>query len=254
MQLQLIRSATLRLEYAGHRFLIDPAFSPKHTRPSYAGKSPNPLVDLPMAPAEVLMGMERLFLSHLHSDHFDPAAEAQVSKSMPVFCQPCDREALLSKGFRDVAAIEDTTTWDGIAIRRIDCQHGSGDVLADMGTASGFVFRAEGEPTVYWAGDTIWFETVEETLRRERPDVVVVHAAGAVWGKGTLIVMDAEQVLQVCRAVPQATVVATHLESYDHGTVTRASLRAHTEREGVPAARLLIPVDGETLSLQRRPA
>jgi L-ascorbate metabolism protein UlaG (beta-lactamase superfamily) len=36
MQLQLIRSATLRIEYAGHTFVIDPYLAAKHSRPSFA--------------------------------------------------------------------------------------------------------------------------------------------------------------------------------------------------------------------------
>lgn len=33
MQIQLIRSATLRIDYAQQRFLIDPYLAPKHTMP-----------------------------------------------------------------------------------------------------------------------------------------------------------------------------------------------------------------------------
>ena len=58
MQIQLIRRAMLRLEYVGHTFVIDPYLAPKHTRPSLAGKSPNPLVDLPCPPLEVIAGIE----------------------------------------------------------------------------------------------------------------------------------------------------------------------------------------------------
>ena len=58
MKLQLVRSATLRLEYAQRRLVIDPYLAPKHSRPSFAGKSPNPLVDLPCLPAEVIVGIE----------------------------------------------------------------------------------------------------------------------------------------------------------------------------------------------------
>lgn len=50
MYLRLIRSATQRLRYVGRELLLDPYFAPKHSRPSYAGRSPNPLVDLPALP------------------------------------------------------------------------------------------------------------------------------------------------------------------------------------------------------------
>lgn len=243
MQIQLIRSATLRMEYAGHRLLIDPCLAAKHTRPSYAGVSLNPLVDLPCPPEDVLSGAERAIISHLHSDHFDPAAEARLPKDLPILCQPCDVSALRGKGFLDVTPVDDTIRWDGITITRTPCEHGSGAVLDEMGEASGFVLRAEGEPTVYWAGDTVWCDAVAVVLAREQPDVAVIHAAGAVWGRGTLILMDAEQTLRVCKT--GCTVIATHLEAYDHGTVSRASLRARAEAEGISADRLLIPEDGQ---------
>lgn len=47
MKIQLMRSATLWMEYARQRFVIDPYLAAKHSRPSFTGKSPNPLVDLP---------------------------------------------------------------------------------------------------------------------------------------------------------------------------------------------------------------
>ena len=50
MQIQLIRNATLRFECAHRSFVIDPYLAAKHTRPSYTGASPNPLVELPCSP------------------------------------------------------------------------------------------------------------------------------------------------------------------------------------------------------------
>ena len=40
MQLQLIRSATLRIEHAGHTFVLDPYLVAKHSRPSFAVLTP----------------------------------------------------------------------------------------------------------------------------------------------------------------------------------------------------------------------
>jgi len=60
MKIQLIRSATLRLEYARRRFVIDPYLAAKHSRPSFTGKSPNPLIDLPCAPQDIIASMDSL--------------------------------------------------------------------------------------------------------------------------------------------------------------------------------------------------
>ena len=90
MKIRLIRSATLRLEYAGLRFVIDPYLAAKHSRPSFAGRSPNPLVDLPCSPRDVIAGIDLAIISHLHSDHFDPAAQELLPKDTPLLCQPGD--------------------------------------------------------------------------------------------------------------------------------------------------------------------
>jgi|WetSurMetagenome_2_1015567.scaffolds.fasta_scaffold134493_2 L-ascorbate metabolism protein UlaG (beta-lactamase superfamily) len=251
MQLQLIRSATLRLEYAHRRFIIDPYLAAKHSRPSYTGASPNPLVDLPCSPLEAIAGIEMALISHLHSDHFDPAAQALLSKTLPILCQPGDKAAIEAMGFRSVIPVKDTVNWQGIRITRTPCQHGTGTVLGEMGSASGFVFEAENEPTVYWAGDTVWWEAVAETIHRMQPDVIVTHSCGAVWGDHVLIVMDAAQTVAVCRAAPNSTVIATHMEALDHATVTREALRKYAEAHGIGPEKLLIPFDGEEVVLMK---
>jgi L-ascorbate metabolism protein UlaG (beta-lactamase superfamily) len=121
-------------------------------------------------------------------------------------------------------------------------------VLADMGPVSGFVFQAENEPTIYWAGDTIWYEGVADTIIRTQPQIIITHSCGALWGEGVLIVMDAAQTVAVCQAAPGSKVIATHLDSVDHATVSREALRAYAEANGIGTAQLLIPADGEELA------
>lgn len=58
--------------------------------------------------------------------------------------------------------------------------------------------------------------------------------------------MDAEQTIAVCRAAPNSTVIATHMEALDHATVSRAELRQQADAAGID--NLLIPADGETLT------
>lgn len=247
MQLQLIRSATLRIEYAGHTFVIDPYLAAKHSRPSFAGKSPNPLVDLPCSPPEVIAGAEMVIVSHLHSDHFDPAAQELLPKDTLILCQPEDDLTIRAKGFRNVIPVEETINWEGTAIARTLCEHGSGEVLNEMGNASGFVFRSQSEPTVYWAGDTIWCEAVASVISRDQPDIIVTHSCGAIWGPNVLIVMDAAQTVSVCRAAPKSTVIAAHMDSLDHATVSRQALREYASANGIGQDQLRIPLDGEKI-------
>src|SRR5688572_22542250 len=113
MRLQLIRNATLRLTYRGHTILIDPYFAPKHSLPSYANKSKNPLVDLPLEPAAIMQDVELVIVSHLHSDHFDSVAKEVLPKDWLLFCQPTNEDKIQEAGFQDVRPIADRVVWNG---------------------------------------------------------------------------------------------------------------------------------------------
>jgi L-ascorbate metabolism protein UlaG (beta-lactamase superfamily) len=247
MELQLIRNATLRLNYGGRHFIIDPALAPKHAKPSYAGRSPNPLVDLPMPAQDVVSGIDMAIISHLHGDHFDSEAEALLPRSLPIFCQPANETDLREKGFAAVTPVEHSITWAGISLTRTPGEHGSGAWAERLGPVSGFVLRAEHEPTVYWAGDTIWCDVVKHVIDETRPDIIITHSSGAILGDSGPIVMDAGQTIRVCQAAPRATVIATHLESLDHGMVSRAELREAARAARIQPNQLLIPADGELL-------
>jgi L-ascorbate metabolism protein UlaG (beta-lactamase superfamily) len=253
MRLQLVRSATLILEYAGHQALIDPDFAAKHARESLAGRSLNPMVDLPISVEQILEGVELVIVSHLHRDHFDVEAQRVIPKHLPVLCQPSDKNAIQNAGFRDVTSISNALQWKNICITRTEGQHGLGDVGAIMGRVSGFVLESAHEPTLYWAGDTVLTEEVRAAITRFEPDIIVLHACGATWpdakGAQRLIVMDEDQALEVTRLAPNATIVVTHLESLDHAPVTRAGLRARALEAGIRETRFRIPADGETMEL-----
>jgi len=247
MQIQLIRSATLHIDYAQQRFVIDPYLAAKHSMPSCTGKSPNPLEELPFSAQEVIDGIDMVLVSHLHSDHFDQTAKDLLPPELTIICQLSDVEELREQGFRNAIGVESEHTWKTIRITRIDGRHGTGKVLQMMGEVSGFVIEAENEPTIYWAGDTIWCEEVASAIDQYQPDIIITHSCGAVWDKNVLILMDAVQTMAVCKAAPNSVVIATHMDSLDHATVSRDELRAHAESNGILSEQLLIPADGEKL-------
>jgi L-ascorbate metabolism protein UlaG (beta-lactamase superfamily) len=250
MQLELIRNATLKINYAGHVLLIDPYFAPRHSLPSFTGRSPNPMTELPRSIVDILQGVELVIVSHLHTDHFDSVAKERVPKSLPILCQPGDEGNIREAGFTDVTPLPEATVWNGITITPREGSHGLGPVVEKMGHVIGFTLEAVGEPTVYWAGDTVLYPPVAETIRQVSPDIIVTHSCGARWD-GDLIVMDAEQTVAASRLAPQAIVVATHMEALDHATTTRQDLRQAASNADIDPTRLLIPTDGETLRLDR---
>jgi L-ascorbate metabolism protein UlaG (beta-lactamase superfamily) len=248
MKIQLIRNATLKLDYAGHTVLIDPYFASKHSLPSYTGRSPNPLVELPLDIDNILNGVELVIVSHLHSDHFDSIAKERVPKQMPILCQPGDEAQIREAGFTDVTALTDTTIWKGLTLTRREGSHGLGPVIEKMGRVMGFSLSAEGEPSVYWTGDTVLYPPVTDVIDQTDPDIIVTHSCGAKWDND-LIVMNAQQTVSVCEISNSAIVIAAHMEALDHATISRQDLRRAAEARGIPASKLLIPRDGDVLVL-----
>jgi L-ascorbate metabolism protein UlaG (beta-lactamase superfamily) len=237
VRITLIRSATVVLEVAGKRILVDPMLDDAGARPPIEqtrNQVSNPTVPLPFPAEEVVRGLDAVIVTHRHRDHLDAKAEELLPRDIPVFCQPEDAHALDGLGL-DARPVEDALTWDGLAITRTPARHGSGDIAELLAPVSGFVLD-----DLYLAGDTVWYEGVEETIVRHRPRVAVVNAGGAEFVEGGLIVMGIDDVREVAARVP--TVVAVHLEALNHCFLTRAGLQA-----AVPS--VLVPKDGETLDV-----
>ena len=207
------------------------------TRPPIEGtRNPiaNPTVPLPFPAEEVVRGLDAVIVTHRHRDHLDGTAERLLPRDVPVFCQPEDEEALRELGL-DARPVADALDWDGLRIVRTPGRHGSGEMATLLAPVSGFVLD-----DLYLAGDTVWYEGVEETIARHEPRVAVVNAGGAEFEQGGLIIMGVDDVREVAARVP--TVVAVHLEALNHCYLTRAALRAELPD-------VLVPDDGTALEL-----
>ncbi|MGZ7445764.1 MBL fold metallo-hydrolase [Paenibacillus sp. TH7-28] len=250
MKLQLVRHATLWLEYANRRFLIDPMLGDAGSKPpidNTANERRNPLVPLPQPVEHWLRpDLDAVIVTHLHPDHWDEASAEKLPKDIPVLCQPGDEEALRSSGFTRVTAIQDRLELEGagVSLTRTGGRHGTGEIGQRMGRVSGFVFRAPDEPSLYLAGDTIWCDEVKQALDRHHPDISIVNAGGARFNVGGPITMDAGQILELCRYNCDTQVIAVHMEAINHCLVTRSDLRRRLEAEDL-LQRVTIPADGQ---------
>ena len=237
MRLTLVRNATLIVELAGKRILVDPMLDDVGARPPIENtRNPvaNPTVPLPFPAEEVVRGLDAIVVTHRHRDHLDERAEELLPRGVPVFCQPEDAEALSTLGL-DAQPVEDEIEWDGVRIARTPARHGSGRIAELLAPVSGFVLD-----DLYIAGDTVWYEGVAETIARHRPRVAVVNAGGAEFFEGGLVVMGTDDVREVAACVP--IVVAVHMEAVNHCHLTRDALQ-----RAVPG--VLVPEDGETLDV-----
>jgi L-ascorbate metabolism protein UlaG (beta-lactamase superfamily) len=229
--IRLIRHATLVLETALGRILVDPMLRAAGTSPPIENTPnpvPNPLVELPMPAEDVVRGVDLCIVTHLHGDHFDDAAADLLPRDLPILTQPESADALRGRGFVDVR-----TEHAGIAMTR--GRHGTGAVGEAMGAVSGWVVDG-----IYVAGDTIWCEEVEAALGEHRPRATVVNAGGARFVGSDPIVMDVTDVART-RAATGGEVVVVHLEAINHCIERRDAYRSV---EGVT-----VPADGETLPL-----
>jgi L-ascorbate metabolism protein UlaG (beta-lactamase superfamily) len=249
MRLCLVRHATLAVEYHGHTLLVDPMLDDAGARPAIQNspnRRSNPLVPLPFAAQDVVQGAEAVLVTHTHSDHWDGTAAGLLAKDLPLFGQIEDEERFRGQGFAEVQSIGRSVKWNGIEIIRTSGQHGKGALAKAMAPVSGFVLRAQGEPALYIAGDTIWCRDVEESLREHEPALVVVNAGAAQFLEGDPITMTADDVIAVCQAAPRARVIAVHMEAINHCLLTRADLAFQLEAARVQA---VIPGDGEWVEL-----
>ncbi|MFP3458551.1 MBL fold metallo-hydrolase, partial [Psychrobacter sp. SIMBA_152] len=77
MKIQQIRNATVVLDYAGTRLLVDPYLAEQGAYPGFEGTANshlrNPTAPLPMPVAEII-DADAVILTHVHPDHWDEAA------------------------------------------------------------------------------------------------------------------------------------------------------------------------------------
>lgn len=259
VQIQQIRNATLKLEYAGSTFLVDPMLGAKGAYPGFKGTYNqhlrNPLVELPMPAAEVMRGVDAVVITHTHLDHWDGGEHAFVPRDLPIFVQhQADAEQVRGQGYRDVRVIDGSAEFAGVRLTRTGGQHGTdamyavAQVAGLLGEAMGVVFQADGAATVYVVGDTTWHGEVEQALAAFEPDVVVLNTGDArVLGFTGSIIMGRDDVLRASRAAPDAAIVATHMDAINHMTLSRDVLRDYVRQNGLED-RVRVPADGQTMA------
>ncbi|MGD6830662.1 MBL fold metallo-hydrolase [Sutcliffiella halmapala] len=253
MNIQLIRNATLIVHYAGKKFLIDPMLAEKGAFPPFPN-SPrqdqnNPLVSLPTSNDDVIQNIDAVILTHLHYDHWDDAAKQALPKNVKLFCQnEEDATEIRNDGFQHVEVLKEDTVFEGIQLIKTKGEHGRGEILKLAGLVCGVVFKHPTEKTLYIAGDTVWYEAVQEVIETHKPEVIVVNAGDNQFFEGGSLVMGKEDVYEVYKAAPEAKIIAVHMEAVNHWTLSRVELNSFANEKGI-SSNVLVPDDGEAYSI-----
>lgn len=253
MLIHQIRNATLIITYKDKKFLIDPWLMPKDYMPGFEmavnANVRQPRVELPLS-VEKIVDVDAVILTHFHPDHWDEFAIKAIDKKIPFFVQSeVDQKQIQSLGFSDVRVVSVSgTEFDGITLYKTFGQHGKREIIKPLCEqvnmaydAMGVVFKAKSEKTLYVAGDTIWCEEVVEAIDKFAPDVVVVNACGATLLNGERIIMNDEDVKTLTEYAPKAVIIASHMDTVSHLTVTRNDIRK------MKLNNVLVPEDNEIM-------
>ncbi|MGG1248067.1 MBL fold metallo-hydrolase [Bacillus spizizenii] len=252
MNIQQIRNATLVIKYAGKTFLIDPMLAEKGAYPPFPNAprqdQNNPLVDLPTSADNIIHHIDAVIVTHLHGDHWDKAAKDLLPKDIKVFSQNGeDAKEIRNAGFKNVEVLTKDTVFEGIQLIKTKGEHGRGEILKLTGLVCGVVFKHESEKTLYIAGDTVWYDAVQEEIETHQPDIIVVNGGDNQFYEGGSLVMGKEDIYETYKAAPNAKIIVSHMEAVNHWGLSREELKLFIHEKGIPS-HVLVPDDGESYS------
>ncbi|KOS64378.1 MBL fold metallo-hydrolase [Lysinibacillus agricola] len=248
MNIQQIRNATLVLEYAGKKFLVDPFLANKGAYTPYPNSlrqdQNNPLVPLPTS-IDNLINVDAVIVTHLHLDHFDEVAKEVLPKDLKMFVQnEEDAKEVKNAGFSNVEVLQEDTVFEGIQLIKTEGEHGRGEILKFTGQVCGVVFNHPNEKRLYIAGDTVWYDGVQEVLEKNQPEIIIVNGGDNQFLEGGSLIMGKDDIYEVYKAAPNAKIIVSHMEAVNHWTLSREDLRSFINEKGI-TAHVFVPEDGE---------
>ena len=250
-----IRNATVKINYGGKVFLVDPMFAPKDSYKGFEGTLNSHLnltrVELPFSINEILKDVDAVIITHTHLDHLDEAAIKAIPKDILMFSQDEKDKAYLEKsGFKNVKIMTKNSSIGDVKLSITGGLHGSQELVFKykelLGKVSGVVFSAKNEKTIYLAGDTVFNKDVEDVIKNYNPEIIILNSGDAQLGDGSSILMTKEEVLATHKVAPKAKIIAVHMEAVNHSALSRDELKEYSKQKGMEDF-VFIPKDGESL-------
>jgi L-ascorbate metabolism protein UlaG (beta-lactamase superfamily) len=160
--------ASVVVRYGRGRVLTDPCFA----RSLHGLRRARPAA----LPDGALEGVDAVLISHRHADHFHRPSLDRLDRAATLVV-PAGEGAADRLGFRRVVALdpEETLTLGDLAITAVPVRHRVG--LLGRGPVTGYVVRGDG-PTLFFAGDTGYFEGLAAIGQRFRPEVALLPVSG----------------------------------------------------------------------------
>ena len=232
-----IGGPTAILEYAGLRWVTDPTFdSPQ----SYSDPDETTLVKTagPGIRRSDLGHIDAVLLSHhAHKDNLDYEGLELIATGVTTLSTR-DAAADLFGGSVIGHDSWETHQLGRVTITAVPALHGPPGSEPLVGTVTGFVLEAAGEPTVYVSGDNVSLPLVQHIADRF-PDIdIAVIFAGAVQVPGItgLLTLSAAQAVEAANILAVSRVVGLHVEDWEHFTENAATFAAAFECTGLLVA------------------
>lgn len=245
LRLTYIGTATLLIEFAGLRFLTDPAFDP----PGSYASGPVTLTKIsgPAVKASALGPLAAILLSHdHHSDNLDHAGRALLPSATRVITTAAGAQRLGGNaiGLEPWQTLQlPAPGGETVTVTATPAQHGP--PVGQRGPVIGFVLTHSSDPenAIYISGDTVLFEGVEKVIERFPGIRVAVLFMGAahVPVLPTNITLTADEAVFIAKSLPRATIVPVHYEGWKHFTESRAQIAQTFADAGLEHRLLWLP-------------
>lgn len=194
-----------------------------------------------------IINVDAVILTHLHIDHFDEAAQKILPKDIKMFVQnEEDAKEVRNVGFQQVEVLREDTAFTGIQLVKTKGEHGRGKkALERTGEICGIVFKHPSEKTLYVAGDTVWYEGVQQELNTHNPDIIVVNGGDNQLVDFGSIIMGKYDIYEVDKAAPNAKIISVHMEAVNHWGLSREELKTFIHDKKL-SSHVLVPGDGQS--------
>jgi L-ascorbate metabolism protein UlaG (beta-lactamase superfamily) len=238
------------LEYAGLRWLTDPALSPPG---EYAGglvKTTGPALD-----PEGLLPIDVVLISHEHhSDNLDPAGREFLPRAGRVITTTQGAEHLGGNavGLEPWSSFEvERAGAAPITVTALPAQHGPDGTDHITGPVIGFLLEADGEDRVYVSGDNASLDVVRTIAERVGDVDVAILFAGAVQlphrFDGAYLTLSSDRAAMATKLLGVSAALPVHFEGWTHFTQGARELRAAFAGNSV-SDRLVLAERGETVT------
>lgn len=259
-KVQLIRNATVKLTVSNKTILIDPVLGAKGENDPipFSNEIRNPTANLPISVEDVIKNIDAVLLTHNHPDHLDSMAISVLPKDIPFFCQPSDFEGLQKQGFNNLTPVNSVVIWEGVNISRYGASHHIGATgEPPFGESSSFNVKFN-DNSIFITGDAILDEKLTSSLKKTNPSLVIANTGECQFTKenpvlqpGQLMTLSKEELKKVSLLMPKAKIIAVHLESINHCSLTKDELKNFIRTNNL-TNKILVPDNIETINIAKK--